>query len=258
MRFFATASALLAMATAAIAQEQTADFNPVYSPETDENVVAGSTFEITWEAPEKYAAGTVSIHLIGGATQGTQIPIADIASGIPNADNKYSWAVDAALGDQAIYGLILRYESDPSIFQYSNPFHIVPEDDGEDSGEHEGEDGGVIVTTKTGIKTVTLSSCPPTSSTEVPIITTSSFALNTTSSTPIWTTSTTSTIQAINSTTSFVAPTQPPTTILPPPVVPTETPGVPAVPSEVPVGSAARFGSGAFAVIGGVVVALLL
>jgi phage tail sheath gpL-like len=80
MRFFATASALLAMATAAIAQEQTADFNPVYSPETDENVVAGSTFEITWEAPEKYAAGTVSIHLIGGATQGTQIPIADIAS----------------------------------------------------------------------------------------------------------------------------------------------------------------------------------
>ena len=78
MRFFASASALLAMTVAAVAQ--TADFNPVYTPSENEEVPAGSTFEITWSAPAKYADGTVSISLIGGADQGTQVPIADIAS----------------------------------------------------------------------------------------------------------------------------------------------------------------------------------
>lgn len=78
MRFFATASALLAMATAAIAQ--TADFNPIFTPKDLEEIPAGSLYEVTWEAPAKYADGTVSISLIGGATQGTLVPIGDIDS----------------------------------------------------------------------------------------------------------------------------------------------------------------------------------
>lgn len=78
MRFFASASALLAMATAAVAQ--TDGFNPVYTPATGDKVIAGSPFTVTWGAPAKYADATISISLIGGATQGTLQPIADIAS----------------------------------------------------------------------------------------------------------------------------------------------------------------------------------
>lgn len=66
------------MTVAAVAQ--TADFNPVYTPSSNEEIPAGSTFEITWSAPAKYADGTVSISLIGGADQGSQVPLADIAS----------------------------------------------------------------------------------------------------------------------------------------------------------------------------------
>lgn len=77
MRFFTSAAALMAMVSAAFAQ--TADFDPVYKPENNEQIPAGSTYEITWQAPAKYSQGTISIHLIGGATQNTQVPLADIA-----------------------------------------------------------------------------------------------------------------------------------------------------------------------------------
>lgn len=77
MRFFASVSAALAFAASAIAQ--TADFNPIYTPTEGAEVPAGSTFEITWQAPAKYKDQTVSISLIGGASQGTLVPIADIA-----------------------------------------------------------------------------------------------------------------------------------------------------------------------------------
>lgn len=78
MRFFASASALLAMTSAAFAQ--TADFNPIYTPGNLEEVPAGSSFEVTWTAPAKYTDGTVSIHLIGGADQNSLVPLADLAS----------------------------------------------------------------------------------------------------------------------------------------------------------------------------------
>jgi hypothetical protein len=120
MRF--TVSAVLAMATTVLAQ--TADFNPIYKPESQSTINAGSTFEITWEAPAKYAEATVSIHLIGGVDQDHQVPLLDIASGIKNSANKYSWTVAADLGAANVYGLIIRDESNPEVFQYSNPFHI--------------------------------------------------------------------------------------------------------------------------------------
>jgi hypothetical protein len=78
MRFFASAAAVMAMISAAVAQ--TADFDPIFEPQSGATINAGSTFEVTWKAPEKYQDGTISIHLIGGATQDTQVPVADIAS----------------------------------------------------------------------------------------------------------------------------------------------------------------------------------
>lgn len=75
MRF--SAAAVLAFAATALAQ--TPDFDPIYTPEKDETVAAGSPFTVTWDAPAKYAAGTISIELIGGATQNTQQHIANIA-----------------------------------------------------------------------------------------------------------------------------------------------------------------------------------
>lgn len=78
MRFFASASAILAIATSALAQ--TADFDPVYTPKKGEVVPAGSTYEVTWSAPAKYKDGKISISLIGGADPNSLVPLSDIAS----------------------------------------------------------------------------------------------------------------------------------------------------------------------------------
>ncbi|KJK78975.1 hypothetical protein H634G_05790 [Metarhizium anisopliae BRIP 53293] len=143
MRF--SVATILAFAATAFAQ--TADFDPIYAPTPNEKIAAGSTFTITWKAPAKYSEGTVKIELIGGATQNTQVPLADIASGVKNSAESYSWKVDASLGDKAIYGLVIRYESDPTIFQYSNPFHITAS-----GNQPSGTSSGSVT------KTVTLSS----------------------------------------------------------------------------------------------------
>lgn len=75
MRF--SVATILAFAATAFAQ--TADFDPIYAPKANEIIPAGSTYTITWKAPAKYSEGTVKIELIGGATQGTQVPLTDIA-----------------------------------------------------------------------------------------------------------------------------------------------------------------------------------
>ncbi|KID76938.1 uncharacterized protein G6M90_00g102420 [Metarhizium brunneum] len=144
MRF----SVATVLAFAATAFGQAADFDPIYAPKPNEIITAGSTFTITWKAPAKYSEGTVKIELIGGATQNTQVPLLDIASGVKNSAESYSWKVDASLGDKAIYGLVIRYESDPTVtFQYSNPFHITAS-----GNQPSGSSSGSVT------KTVTLSS----------------------------------------------------------------------------------------------------
>ena len=75
MRF--SAAAVLAFAASTLAQAP--DFDPIYTPKKDEIVAAGSALTLTWDAPAKYASGTISIELIGGATQNTQQHIANIA-----------------------------------------------------------------------------------------------------------------------------------------------------------------------------------
>lgn len=76
MRFSVTA-ALLAYVGSALAQNP--DFNPVYRPESGEELVAGTTVTIEWTTPEEYADVTISIALIGGKTQNTQVHIVDVA-----------------------------------------------------------------------------------------------------------------------------------------------------------------------------------
>lgn len=77
MQFSISAAAVLAFVASAFAQ--TADFDAVNAPAAWEVLPAGSTFKISWQAPAKYDGETISISLIGGATQGTQVPLIDIA-----------------------------------------------------------------------------------------------------------------------------------------------------------------------------------
>jgi len=193
MRLFASASAVLAFAASVIAQ--TPGFNPIFTPSLNQEVPAGENFEITWEATEPYKNANIKISLIGGATQGTQQPIQDIASGIKNSAQSYSWAVDASLGADAVYGLIISLESDASVFQYSTPFQIAEAEETEAAETEvvstEASKPTVIVTTSEGVKTISLTSCPPTEPTvhtEAPVVTSSSIHhVNTTS---VWVTST--------------------------------------------------------------------
>merc|ERR1712169_152214 len=247
MRFFASVSAALAFAASAIAQ--TADFNPIYTPTEGAEVPAGSTFEITWQAPAKYKDQTVSISLIGGASQGTLVPIADIAGGIQNSAESYQWAVDASLGAENTYGLVMKLESNPEIFQYSFPFKIV-KGDNDDSEETKAPEDGAgkpthIVATATGIKTVTLTSCPP-ETTSTPVETSTYHAPNTTST---WSSSSTST-QQWNTTVVTSTPLGTPE--------PIPTPEPTTVPSEVPVAAGAHLVAGPIALVGGLIVALAL
>ncbi|KAK0389553.1 hypothetical protein NLU13_3128 [Sarocladium strictum] len=226
-------------AFAATAFAQTADFDPITVPLKSQEVPAGKTFEIVWEAPAKYAAGTVSLHLIGGATQDTQVPLMDIAAGIPNSAEKYAWNVDASLGADKFYGLVIKYESNPAIFQYSNPFRIT---------KAEGADAKKADTTTTisksyGEKTVTLSSCETTSTTSI------------VTPPPV---STPTTTPVANITTTYV---KPPTTIKTLPVatttsiqvVPSAQPTTPTVPVT---GAGVRVGASSVALVGAFVVAI--
>ncbi|KAF4453822.1 ser-thr- gpi-anchored family protein, partial [Fusarium austroafricanum] len=122
MQFTISAAALMAFAAQALAQ--VADFDPVLTPTNWEKVSAGKTLDITWQAKPKYSGQKISISLIGGSTQNTQVPIKTIATGIDNDAAKYSWAIDSSLGTENVYGLVLKLESNPQVFQYSFPFKI--------------------------------------------------------------------------------------------------------------------------------------
>ncbi|KAF9879834.1 extracellular serine-threonine rich protein [Colletotrichum karsti] len=147
MRFTISAAAFLAFAANVLAQNP--NFDPVNKPTPNEKINAGTTYTIEWTAPDAFKDVTVSISLIGGATQGGQVPLLDIASGVPNSAGKYSWTIPSTLGKDAFYGLTIKSEANPSVdFQYSNPFHIVA---GESSS------GTTTLTSSSGTATVTLS-----------------------------------------------------------------------------------------------------
>jgi hypothetical protein len=78
MRFTLTVPAFLALVSSAFAQ--TADFDPINVPTSNEVITSGAPFTLEWEVPAKYASNTITIELIGGPTQATQQVLGTIAS----------------------------------------------------------------------------------------------------------------------------------------------------------------------------------
>jgi len=158
MKFFASVSALVALATSVVAQ--TSDFDAINVPA---KVTAGETVTINWSIGNaKYdtPATIVSIILIGGETQGTLQPLGNLATGIKNSDLTYTWNVDAALGDKALYGVKIVLESDPEgIYQFSNPFTIA-------ESANKPTSVTTTVSKSYGVKTITLSSASSSSTPE--------------------------------------------------------------------------------------------
>jgi len=122
MRFAVSAAALLAFASSALAQ--TPNFDPITSPTKDEDVKAGSTFDIVWQPSSSYS-GTVTLGLLGGSSPSTLSDVGTIASGVDNSAGNYSWAVSSTLGTASTYGIQITLDSDKTVFQYSFPFQIT-------------------------------------------------------------------------------------------------------------------------------------
>ncbi|CAG8950523.1 hypothetical protein HYFRA_00007020 [Hymenoscyphus fraxineus] len=123
MRFSSAIVALVAFASSAIAQEATAGFNPITVPARDQTLQAGSSFDITWIPSGASSDATISITLMQGETPST-LQLADVvAAGVPSAQGKYTWTVPAS--NFKTYGFKLTLDSQPTTFQYSNPFHIA-------------------------------------------------------------------------------------------------------------------------------------
>ncbi|TFB06121.1 hypothetical protein CCMA1212_001893 [Trichoderma ghanense] len=287
MKFTLSASAFLALVASALAQ--TADFDAITNPTPNEVLTAGQALTIEWSAPAKYAAGTVSIELIGGPTQATQQVLATIATGVQNSAKTFTWNVDSSVAGQNFYGFIFRLESDPSVFQYSNPFHIKAAEVHSSSStpaapaqtSSSGSYGNLppadttTVTTSTGVKTVTLATQ---STSEAPVVTTPVYSppavtdttvvLNATTSVPSRnstiappTLSAPSTLQSATrlpppppSSPVYVPPGQPLTsTVWAAPSAPS-SPAVTA-PAPLPTSSGARVGGSSLALVASLVVA---
>jgi hypothetical protein len=153
MRFSITA--VLALATSLVqAQEPTDGFHPITKPTRGEEVAAGSTYEIVWEPSASYP-GTVTIGLLGGASQNTLNLLPDIATGVDGSAGSYSWEVPATLGDLATYGIKISLESDPTVFQYGFPFKIVGGGSGGASSSTTGSATGTESVTETATETST-------------------------------------------------------------------------------------------------------
>ncbi|PNP42544.1 hypothetical protein TGAM01_v203757 [Trichoderma gamsii] len=269
MRFTLSVPAFLALASTAFAQ--TPDFDPVNSPSNNQVITAGQPFTIQWEAPAKYAAGTISIELIGGATQGTQVPLSTIATGIANSAGSFVWNVPADLGADAFYGFIVKYESNPSVFQYSNPFHVK-------AGSAPPAKDTTTVTTSTGVKTVSLATQSTSAPYSPPVVTSAPYSppavtdvtvvLNATTTVPCNGTVAPPTLTApttLQSATRLPVPPSSPVWVPPGQAVtttwaiapsgtaaPSNPPGVPLPP---PTNAGARVGGSSFALVASLVVA---
>jgi len=121
MARFTVASALLALAS--LVSAQTAGYHAITKPGLSEEVKAGTTYAITWTYAPAFP-GNVVLALIGGETQGTQVPLYTIGTA-DGAAGQLAWKVDCAYKGQAFYGLTITSASDSSVFQYSTPFKVV-------------------------------------------------------------------------------------------------------------------------------------
>ncbi|TLD20619.1 hypothetical protein PspLS_08587 [Pyricularia sp. CBS 133598] len=113
-------AAILALAGSAIAQ--TPGFHALVKPVRDEVIPAGKPFTLEWQAGGQ--DGPVNFVLTGGETHALLQEIGTVATGIDSKLGKYTWDVSATLGDKKAYGLKIVLASDPTVFQWSNPFTI--------------------------------------------------------------------------------------------------------------------------------------
>jgi hypothetical protein len=124
MRF--SVASVFAGLLAVVSAQDVVPFDPIYTPNAYQEVPAGSVFTITWDhQPAIYDNEFVSLTLIGGAEQNTQVPLYQIASGIRNSDGKYEWNVRVDEFGKNFYGIVIALESNKDVFQYSNPFKVV-------------------------------------------------------------------------------------------------------------------------------------
>jgi hypothetical protein len=108
---------IAAVFAAVVAAQQ----NPTTAPATGEVVPGCKPYTLKWNP---VSAGTVSIEIISGATQGTQVPVGKIATGIPNTGS-FVWTPEASLGANAFTGYkIYNDGSATGEFTYSVPFKI--------------------------------------------------------------------------------------------------------------------------------------
>jgi len=123
MRFTSAIFAAVALATSVFAQETTAGFAVITAPTKDEKLQAGSQYTIVWQPGSEAASTLFTITLMQGASQGLLQPGAVIAAGVANSGS-YKWSVPTGL-NFALYGIKISLDSAPTTFQYSNPFQIV-------------------------------------------------------------------------------------------------------------------------------------
>ncbi|KAI0017653.1 Ser-Thr-rich glycosyl-phosphatidyl-inositol-anchored membrane family-domain-containing protein [Xylariomycetidae sp. FL0641] len=114
-----TVSAVLAFAVQALAQ--TPGYGVMTSPTSGAVVQSGKTFTVVWQ-PNGYT-GQAVLSLVGGATQGTLMPLSDLAT-INIEAGSFSWNVDCSLGEDNTYGLKITSTANPATFQWSFPFKI--------------------------------------------------------------------------------------------------------------------------------------
>ncbi|TVY35974.1 hypothetical protein LSUB1_G005600 [Lachnellula subtilissima] len=124
MRFTQTIFALAAFTSSVLATDPTPGFDAISSPSTkDQNLVSGSDFTITWAASSYTSdSDTVSIVILAGNDPATLQPGETITS-IKNSVGSYTWKVPSSTA--VTYGFKIQLNSDPTIFQYSQPFHIT-------------------------------------------------------------------------------------------------------------------------------------
>lgn len=105
---------------------QDARFDPIFAPNAYEEVPTGEPFTITWSAqPEEVVNARISISLIGGPEQNTQVPLYTIAADIDNSLGSFVWTPNADEFGKNFYGLVIKNLANPDQFQYSNPFKLV-------------------------------------------------------------------------------------------------------------------------------------
>jgi len=124
MRSSFISTAILAFASAVYATNPTPGFDPITSPIQDQNIAAGSSFDIVWDPSANYT-GTVTIQLLQGATPSTLSTGDVIKAGIDSSAGTYTWAVPTTLQYFATYGFVITADSNSTLFQYSFPFHVT-------------------------------------------------------------------------------------------------------------------------------------